>query len=80
MDKKIRSYRQPMATATSLLPGFTLNTFANWVAKVFSTDRITGIILGISLCLHIPLYIIVLYRILNMSYPIDKANVYYKKR
>jgi hypothetical protein len=79
MDDKIQSYRQPMVTATSLLLGFTLNTSANWVAKAFSTDRIAEIILGISLCLHIPLFILVLYRILNMNYPRDKANAYYKK-
>ena len=79
MDDKIQNYRQPLVTATSLALGFTLNATAGWVVNAFSTGRIAEITLAVALCLHAPLHIMVLYRILNMDYPKDKVNAYYKR-
>ena len=79
MEDKILNYRQPMVTATSLALGFTLNASGGWVANAFSTARVAEITLALGLCLHVPLYLIVLYRILNMDYPKNNVSSYYKK-
>lgn len=78
-EDKLKNVRQPIVTATGILLGFTLNIAANWVPKAFTSPRYLEYLLGISLCIHIPISIVVLYRILNLNYPKDKADAYYRK-
>src|SRR4051795_2082783 len=78
-DDKLKNVRQPLVTATGIILGFTLSIAANWLPKAFTTGRITESLMALSLCIHIPLSIIVLFRILNINYPKDKAEHYYKK-
>lgn len=76
MDK-LQAYRQPFITATGIILGFALNVAASWVPKSFSSNHFAETLLAIGTIVHIPLYIIVIYRILNMN---SKANpeAYYK--
>ena len=77
MDK-IQAYRQPFMTVTGIILGFALNVAANWVPKSFSSNHFAEILLAIGTIVHIPLYIIVIYRILNTSYKKETAEAYYK--
>ena len=79
MEDKIQFYRAPLVTVTGILLGFVLNFSSNWVTRAFSTDNFREVIIGIGLFVCITLLLIVLYRILNMSYPKDKAEAYYQK-
>ena len=51
--------------------------------KSLPAPGIWNYLLAISLCIHIPISIVVLYvvlyRILNLNYPGDRANDYYRK-
>lgn len=78
-DDKLKNVRQPIVTATGIILGFTLNIAANWVPKAFSSPRYLEYLIALSLCIHIPISIVVLYRILNLNYPRDKADAYYRK-
>jgi hypothetical protein len=78
-DDKLRNLRQPIVTATGIILGFTLNMAANWVPKAFSSPRYLEYLIALSLCIHVPISLIVLYRILNINYPRDKADAYYRK-
>jgi hypothetical protein len=78
-DDKIQFFRQPLVTSTGILLGFTLNVAAGWVSTAFTNERLSNYIIALGIIIHIPLYIIVLYRILNMNYPKDKQEAYYKK-
>ena len=78
-EDKLKNVRQPMVTATGILLGFTLNIAANWVPKAFTSPRILEYLIALSLCIHIPISIIVLYRILNLEYRKDNAEAYYRK-
>ena len=75
----LKSVRQPLVTATGILLGFTLNIAASWGPKAFSHGRVTEYLVALSLCIHIPLSIVVLYRILNTNYAKDRAQAYYNK-
>ena len=80
MDEyKLKKVRQPLVTATDIVLGFTLSIVANWLPKAFTTNRITETLMALSLCIHIPLSIVVLYRILNVNYPKVRAERYYHK-
>ena len=80
MDEyKLKKVRQQLVTATDIVLGFTLSIVANWLPKAFTTNRITESLMALSFCIHIPLFFIVLFLILNMSYPKDKTEHYYKK-
>ena len=76
---KIQSYRHPITYSTGVLLGFSLNTGARWVATAFSTNRVAEYIVAIMLLVHIPLYIIVIYRALNIDYPRDRAEAYHRR-
>lgn len=78
MDK-IQNYRQPIVTATCIILGFTLNFSSIWVTDAFSKHWLKVIIVCISLSLCITTLMVVLYRILNINYPKDEAEEYYKK-
>ena len=77
MDK-IQAYRQPFMTVTGIILGFALNVAANWVPKSFASNHFAEILLAMGTIVHIPLYIIVIYRILNISYQKENADTYYK--
>jgi hypothetical protein len=78
-DDKLKNVQQPVITATGISPGVTLSIAANWVRKTFAGSRYLEYLLAISLCIHILISIVVLYRILNLNYPGDRANDYYRK-
>jgi hypothetical protein len=77
LDDKLKNVRQPIVTATGIILGFTLNIAATWLPKAFASGRITEYLMALSLCIHIPISIIVLFRILTVNYPKDKADHYY---
>ena len=79
MEDKIQAYRQPMVTATGILLGFTLNFASSWATNAFETNELKEIVIGIGLFICLTSLLIVLYRILNMNYPREKAAAYYKK-
>lgn len=56
-----------------------LNFAAAWTTNAFKTNRQKDLIIAIGLALCIPIMIAVLYRILNMNYPKDRAEAYYRK-
>jgi len=78
-DDKLKNVRQPLVTATGIILGFTLNIAANWVPKAFASPRYLEYLMALSLCIHIPISIIVLYRVLNLNYLKNKADSYYRK-
>jgi len=78
-DDILQPFRQPLVTSIGILLGFTLTVAANWVRKAFTSDRFAEYILALGPFLHIPLYLIVLYRNLNINYPRDKYVSFYKK-
>jgi hypothetical protein len=82
-DDKLKNVQQPVITATGISPGVTLSIAANWVRKTFAGSRYLEYLLAISLCIHIPISIVVLYvvlyRILNLNYPGDRANELFRK-
>jgi hypothetical protein len=79
MPDKIQPYRQPMVTATGIYLGFVLNFSSSWVVKAFTGNRGSEIIIALGLVCSIALLLIVLFRILNMNYPKERAESYYKK-
>lgn len=78
MEDKIQHYRQPMVTVIGIFLGFLLNAAYNWVGHAFVSKRSKETVMAIGLCLCISLLLIVLYRILNMNYPKDQAEKYYR--
>ena len=78
-DDKLKNVQQPIIMATGISPGVTLSIAANWVRKTFAIPRYLEYLLAISLCIHIPIFIVVLYRILNLNYPRDRANELFRK-
>ncbi len=78
MDK-LHGFRQPIVTTTGILMGFILNYSSNWAQDAQSKSRINQLLIGISVITCITLLLIVLYRILNINYPKDKAEAYYHK-
>jgi heme/copper-type cytochrome/quinol oxidase subunit 2 len=78
MEDKIQHYRQPMVTATGIVLGFILNFASQWATNAFTNYRFKEFVIGISLCICIPVLLAVLYRVLNMHYPREKAASYYQ--
>ena len=77
--QNIQNYRQPMVTATGIFMGFMLNFGSTWVKEAFTKNMFRDIVLGLSIIVCISLLLIVLFRILNMHYPADKVDAYYKR-
>ena len=67
-----------MATVTGIFLGFTLNFASHWVSTAFANDRLKEFVIGVGLFICTTLLLFVLYRILNMNYPKDKAESYYR--
>ena len=76
--EKIQQYRQPMVTATGIFLGF-MPDFANsWMPVSFTQYKIRDAIIAASTLSSIAVMIIVLYRILQMSAPVDPLTFYKK--
>jgi hypothetical protein len=75
----IQPYRQPMITSTGIMLGFLLNFSSSWVKDPFSKEPLRVAFVSVSLTLSIALLVIVLYRILNMHYPKERVDQYYKR-
>ncbi len=79
MHDELQPFRQPLVTATGILLAFLLNLAGGWAGKAFSTNRLAEYFIAICVCISIPLYIIVLYRILQLDYPKESFKLYYRK-
>jgi hypothetical protein len=77
--ENIQNYRQPMVTATGIFLGFMLSFATGWVGNAFTKHMFRDIVVAVSIILSITLLLVVLYRMLNMDYPADKVNVYYRQ-
>jgi len=76
---QIANYRQPMVTATGIFLGFLLSFGANWVPEAFTKHFVRDVIVGTSTTACLTLLMVVLYRMLNMRYPLEKAEAYYQR-
>jgi len=77
--ENIQNYRQPIVTATGIFLGFMLNFATGWVGNAFTKHILKDVIVAISIILCITLLLVVLYRMLNMNYPVDRVDAYYQK-
>jgi hypothetical protein len=77
--ENIQNYRQPMVTATGIFLGFMLSFATGWVGTAFTKHVFRDIVVAISVILCITLLLVVLYRMLNMNYPADRVNIYYRQ-
>ncbi|UXE67210.1 MAG: hypothetical protein KA713_00990 [Chryseotalea sp. WA131a] len=78
MDDQLKSYRQPLVTATGIILGFLLN-FASDFVKTDTQNSSSAYFIGICILSGVVCLIIVLSRVLRMRYPKDKAEGYYNK-
>ncbi len=78
MEDQLKSYRQPLVTATGIILGFILN-FASEFVETDTQNNSTAYIVGICVLIGIVCLIIVLSRVLRMRYPKDRAEEYYNK-
>lgn len=79
MEDELRPYRQPLITATGIILGFALNVAAGWLPNAFKSGRTIELFMAIGTLVHIPIYTIVMFRMLRRDYPKEKADAYYKK-
>ena len=79
MEDKLQPYRQPLITATGIILGFALNVAAGWLPNAFRSGRNIEFFMAIGTLVHIPVYTIVIFRMLRRDYPKEKADSYYKK-
>ncbi len=79
MEDKIQAYRQPLVTATGIILGFILNFASSYVKTETSVHTFISYFIAICILIGIVLLIMVLYRILNMQYPKQLPEIYYKK-
>lgn len=78
MNDKLTTFRQPFITSIGIIIGFSLNATAQWLPIAFKSDRFSEYLLAVSCLIPIPLYILVLYRMLRPHYDAQKAMLYYK--
>jgi len=79
MEDKIQAFRQPMVTATGIILGFMLNFAANWVKTESPLGDGLAYFVGFCVLAGAVSLILVLYRILRMSYPRDRGEQYYNR-
>lgn len=79
MEDKIQAYRQPLVTATGIILGFILNFASLFVKTETSVHTFISYLIAICILTGIVLLITVLYRILNMQYPKQSPEIYYRK-
>ena len=78
MDK-IQQYRQPLVTATGIFLGFMLEFTYGWLPNAFQTYKFRDVVIASGSIASIACLVIVLFRILQMDYPEESAQLYYKK-
>lgn len=78
MDDKLQTFRQPLITATGIILGFSLNVAAAWLPGAFKSGRTMEWVMAIGTLIHIPLYTIVMFRMLRRDYPKERAEQYYR--
>ncbi|MBL7978045.1 MAG: hypothetical protein JNN12_06870 [Bacteroidetes Order II. Incertae sedis bacterium] len=78
MEDKLQTFRQPMVTATGIILGFVLNFASSWVKTESPLDDLLAYFVGTSVLIGTVSLIMVLYRILNMSYPRSSSESYYR--
>ncbi len=78
MDDNIQNYRSSLVTAIGIILGFVLGFTANWATQPVTETGWADYIIGFGLLVSVVLQIIALYRILNNSYPKEKAGKYYQ--
>lgn len=79
MEDKLQPYRQPMVTATGIILGFILNFASSWVKSDSLLSDTMAYIVGFCVLLGIICFILVLSRILSLSYPKDQFESYYTR-
>ncbi|MBL9156033.1 MAG: hypothetical protein JNJ70_01080 [Verrucomicrobiales bacterium] len=79
MEDKLQSFRQPIVTATGILLGFILNFAANWVKSDSAMPDWLAYLVGVCVLAGIVLLVAVLYRVLRMDYPRDRAEAYHAR-
>lgn len=72
----IQPYRQPMVTATGIFLGFMLNFTSAWMPIAFAKDKFRDIVLAIAVTLCLASLILVLIRMLRMTYPVEPGKFY----
>lgn len=78
MEDQLKTYRQPLVTATGIILGFILN-FASDFVKTDTQSSSSAYIIGVCILTGIVCLIIVLSRVLRMQYPKDKVEIFYNK-
>lgn len=79
MEDKIQSFRQPLVTATGIILGFILNFAATFVKADNAHSDTLAYAIGICILMGIICLILVLGRVLSMSYPRENGEKYYQK-
>ena len=79
MEDKIQTFRQPMVTATGIILGFVLNFVASWVKTDSPVGDGLAYLIGLCVVAGTVSLILVLFRILNLDYPREKAQQYYHR-
>jgi hypothetical protein len=79
MDDKLHNYRSPLVMSTGIMLGFLFNVAASWALRPSTGSKFREVVTASGLCLCIVLLLIVLYRILDIHYPRETADSYYKK-
>jgi len=80
MENKLQLFRQPLITATGIILGFALNVAAGWIPNAFKSKSVVEIFMALGTLVHIPIYTIVIFRMLRRDYPKENAESYYRKR
>jgi hypothetical protein len=79
MEDRIQPFRQPMVTATGIILGFMLNFALSWVRTDSPLGDGLAYVVGICVLAGAVSLILVLYRILRMSYPRERGEQYYNR-
>ena len=74
---RIQQYRQPLVTATGIFLGFMLEFANGWLPNAFQTYKFRDSVIAIGAMISIACLVVVLFRILKMNYPKEKAHLYY---
>ncbi|MCU0419212.1 MAG: hypothetical protein MUC38_06085 [Cyclobacteriaceae bacterium] len=78
MNDKIQPYRQPMVTASALLLALILNFASEWITRPFDYHSPDNLVIGLGMLIGTVCLIAVIYRILRINQPEDKAIRYYQ--
>ena len=79
MEDRLQPYRHPMVASTGIMLGFILNFVSEWVPTIMTRSPAVELIIGVTLLICIPLLLVVMFRILDMQYPTDRAEIYYRR-